>query len=162
MNKPAFALGPRKPISEDAARRLEAVIAAKGEGVAGQGERLPVLIDREEATPQPLVVAPPLETDLVEPASVELPDVTTPVSQVHELTSSRPRGTTKSRNRELPKTGVGTLGNPRIRKLDGVRTRSTTVHLPVILATKLAVHCAQLGLKQSEVITQAIEDLLQR
>ena len=74
--------------------------------------------------------------------------------------SSRARGTTKSQARELPTTGIGTLHNPRVRKTDGVKTRSTTVHLPIQLAQKLAVHCAMTGRKQSEVIAEAMEALL--
>jgi hypothetical protein len=147
-----FNLNPRKPntLSEEAARKLEDAIAAKGEGVAGLAAE--ALAPVQEAPPPVVVAAPVVEEELAE-SIVEAPPARNTVS-------SRARSATKSRVRELPTTGVGTMHNPRVRKTDGVKTRSTTVHLPVELAKKLAVHCAMSGRKQSEVIAEAVEALL--
>lgn len=60
--------------------------------------------------------------------------------QSHELAGSR---------------GSGTRKDPRIRK-DGTAMRSTTVHLPVGLAKRLAVHCTVEEKRQSEVIADAV------
>jgi hypothetical protein len=58
-----------------------------------------------------------------------------------------------------PSTKPGTRRNPRVRR-DGVATRSTSVHLPVDLAKRLARHCAETERRQSEVIAEALERLL--
>jgi hypothetical protein len=100
------------------------------------------------AEPEPVAEAAPV---------LELPAAPAPA---RNAVSSRARNVTKSRARELPTTGVGTMHNPRVRKTDGVQTRSTTVHLPIDLAKKLAVHCAMSGRKQSEVIAEAVDGLL--
>jgi hypothetical protein len=157
-----FNLNPRKPntLSEEAARKLEAAIEAKGEGVAGQTAAAVALQAHEltsSAEAQAVVPAEP-EPVAAEAAPVlELPAAPAPV---RNAASSRARNVTKSRARELPTTGVGTMHNPRVRKTDGVQTRSTTVHLPIDLAKKLAVHCAMSGRKQSDVIAEAVEGLL--
>lgn len=52
--------------------------------------------------------------------------------------------------------GQGTRQSPRMRS-DGQAMRSTTVHLPVELAEKLAVHCAKTGKRQSAVIATLLE-----
>lgn len=160
-----FNLNPRKPntLSEDAARKLEEAIAAKGEGVAGQTSAVvvPAIVETRELTssPAPSVQAMQPEPEpIIEPASVTTVEEVT--AQARNVVSPRTRGTTKPRPRELPTTGVGTMHNPRVRKTDGVKTRSTTVHLPVELAKKLAVHCAMSGRKQSEVIGEAVGRLL--
>jgi len=179
-----FSIGARKPnpVSEEAARRLEEAIEAKGEGVAGQAAAAVAVQAREltssnDASNEPsdplasfetkATELPPIEASRVELKSVEQPvEVKAPEPEVpaaapaRSTVSSRARSTTKSQARELPTTGIGTLHNPRIRKNDGVRTRSTTVHLPVELAKKLAVHCAMTGRRQSEVITEAVEAML--
>jgi len=100
------------------------------------------------AEPEPVAEAAPV---------LELPAAPAPA---RNAVSSRARNVTKSRARELPTTGVGTMHNPRVRKTDGVQTRSTTVHLPIDLAKKLAVHCAMSGRKQSDVIAEAVEAVL--
>lgn len=159
-----FNLNPRKPntLSEDAARKLEEAIAAKGEGVAGQSAE--VVVPQAHELTSSVHVNAVAEAPIVlptEPEEVEVkPVVEAPVAPVRNAVSSRARNTARSRARELPTTGVGTLHNPRVRKTDGVHTRSTTVHLPIELATKLAVHCAMTGRKQSEVIAEAVEGLL--
>jgi hypothetical protein len=170
-----FNLNPRKPnaLSEEAARKLEAAIEAKGEGVAGQSAPVLVAAPAPVAAPQAHELTSPVETQAERPSAepvvaaatvaIEVPEpapVVELAQPVRNAVSSRTRGVTKSRARELPKTGVGTLRNPRERKSDGVLTRSTTVHLPVELAQKLAVHCAMSGRKQSEVMAEAIESLL--
>lgn len=54
---------------------------------------------------------------------------------------------------------VGTMTAPRVRK-DGTRTRSTSLHVPVDLGKRLAVHCAENGRRQNDVIVAAIERYL--
>jgi hypothetical protein len=158
-----FNLNPRKPnttLNEEAARKLEEAIAAKGEGVAGQADA-PAAPQAHELTSSvvaPIELPAPLPVEAA-PAVVEVPAVAP--APARNTVSSRARGATKSRARELPTTGVGTMHNPRVRKTDGVQTRSTTVHLPVELAKKLAVHCAMTGRKQSDVIAEAVETVLQ-
>lgn len=171
-----FNLNPRKPttLSEEAARKLEAAIEAKGEGVAGQSAPVLVAAPAPVAAPQaheltssaePAVEAAKAESAAIAArAASETPEpapiVELAAQPIRNPVSSRTRSVTKSRARELPTTGVGTLHNPRVRKTDGVKTRSTTVHLPVELAQKLAVHCAMSGRKQSEVIAEAVEAIL--
>jgi hypothetical protein len=176
-----FNLNPRKPtaLSEEAARKLEAAIEAKGEGVAGQTASVSIAA-AHAASPAPAPVAAPQAHELTSsveapaeraaahaPAFDEEPEVDLETAPIVELptpvrssVSSRARSVTKPRARELPTTGLGTLHNPRVRKTDGVKTRSTTVHLPVELAKKLAVHCAMTGRKQSDVIAEAVEAIL--
>lgn len=157
-----FNLNPRKPntLNEEAARKLEEAIAAKGEGVAGQAEALmtPQVHELTTSTTAPVEAVPGLVPVEAATAAVEVPAVTP--APARNAVSSRARSTTKLRARELPTTGVGTMHNPRVRKTDGVQTRSTTVHLPVELAKKLAVHCAVTGRKQSDVIAEAVEAIL--
>ena len=157
-----FNLNPRKPntLNEEAARKLEEAIAAKGEGVAGQADALVVPQVHELTSSAVAPVEAASAPVLVEaaPAVAEVPAVAP--APVRNAVSSRARSVTKSRARELPTTGVGTMHNPRVRKTDGVQTRSTTVHLPVELAKKLAVHCAMTGRKQSDVIAEAVEAVL--
>jgi len=43
---------------------------------------------------------------------------------------------------------------------DGTRTRSTTVHLPIDLAKRLAIHCAETGTRQSEIVVAALAEYL--
>jgi len=69
--------------------------------------------------------------------------------QAHETISSQDYKLTKNSR------GNGTRNAPRIRK-DGTAMMSTTVHFPVDLAKRLAVHCAGQGQRQSEVITIAV------
>jgi len=156
-----FNLNPRKPntLSEEAARKLEAAIEAKGEGVAGQTAAAVALQAHELTSSVEAQAAAPAEPEPVAEAApaLELPAAPPPA---RNAVSSRVRNVTKSRARELPTTGVGTMHNPRVRKTDGVQTRSTTVHLPIDLAKKLAVHCAMSGRKQSEVIAEAVDGLL--
>ncbi len=156
-----FNINPRKPntLSEEAVRKLEEAIAAKGEGVAGQAAAVvtPQTHELASSTDTPTEVIPALVPVEAAPAVIDAPAVT----PVRNAVSSRARSATKSRARELPTTGVGTMHNPRVRKTDGVQTRSTTVHLPVELAKKLAVHCAMTGRKQSDVIAEAVEAVLQ-
>jgi len=156
-----FNLNPRKPntLSEEAARKLEAAIEAKGEGVAGQTAAAVALQAHELTSSVEAQAAAPAEPEPVAEAApvLELPAAPAPA---RNAVSSRARNVTKSRARELPTTGVGTMHNPRVRKTDGVQTRSTTVHLPIDLAKKLAVHCAMSGRKQSDVIAEAVEGLL--
>lgn len=54
-------------------------------------------------------------------------------------------------------TGGGTLGVPRVRKSDGVATRSTTVTLPVDLADWLRVVAAKERVRQSAIVQRALE-----
>jgi hypothetical protein len=156
-----FNLNPRKPntLSEEAARKLEAAIEAKGEGVAGQTAAAVALQAHELTSSVEAQAAAPAEPEPVAEAApaLELPAAPPPA---RNAVSSRARNVTKSRARELPTTGVGTMHNPRVRKTDGVQTRSTTVHLPIDLAKKLAVHCAMSGRKQSDVIAEAVEAVL--
>lgn len=69
-------------------------------------------------------------------------------------TSSRRRDVTTSRSHDA-ETGPGTLNNPR-RRADGVKTRATTVHLPIDLLRKLSVHAAERGVRLSQVVTEAV------
>lgn len=64
---------------------------------------------------------------------------------------SRRRDVTTSRS----ETGTGTINNPR-RRADGVKTRATTVHLPVELARRLVMYAAEKGIRQSEVVAEAV------
>jgi hypothetical protein len=157
MSTKAFVIAPRKPasaaLSEEAARKLEEAIAAKGEGVAGSAALAPP----EPPPPEPVVLQ---ARELISSATDDQPPAGEENAKVSEERVARVRGTVKSRARRVPTTGVGTMHNPRVRKTDGVQTRSTTVHLPVDLAKKLAVHCAVAGRKQSEVIAEAVEALL--
>ena len=43
-----------------------------------------------------------------------------------------------------------------MRKTDGAEMRATTVHLPVDLARRLAVYCAENDRKLSDVVAEAI------
>jgi hypothetical protein len=72
--------------------------------------------------------------------------------QAHEIMSSQAHSLTSS-------TGKGTKKDPRIRK-DGTAMRSTTIHLPVPLAKRLAVHCANKDQRQSEAIADALTAFL--
>ena len=53
--------------------------------------------------------------------------------------------------------GGGTLDAPRVRKSDGVATRSTTVTLPVDLADWLRVAAAKERVRQSAIVVRALE-----
>lgn len=44
----------------------------------------------------------------------------------------------------------------RVRKTDGAEMRATTVHLPVDLARRLAVYCAENDRKLSDVVAEAL------
>lgn len=153
-----FSLNPRKPLSEEDARKIEEAIAAKGDGIAGS--------DTVGSGPRELVSSRNHESVSFSPEHVdELAAVLPAEGSQKPLTQDtksppRPRASSGKRARELPITGVGTLHNPRVRKADGVQTRSTTVHLPVELAKKLAVHCAVNGRRQSEVIAEAVQAML--
>lgn len=153
-----FSLNPRKPLSEEDARKIEEAIAAKGEGVAGiepvsPEAREPVSSRAHELTNS--------ESESFGASTIKRPASTADQLSPQELKNSpRPRTPSGKRVREVPVTGVGTLHNPRVRKADGVQTRSTTVHLPVELAKKLAVHCAVNGRRQSEVIAEAVQAML--
>lgn len=131
--KPKILIAPRKPVSEDAARKLEEALERKSGGVAGSG-------------------APP-DLELVPP---ETPEV---LPKVERNNAARGR---KAASSTLPSTGPGSRTNPRVRKVDGVKTRSTSVHLPVDLALELTVYCARNGLRQSEAVTRAVRDWLSR
>jgi hypothetical protein len=175
----AFNLNPRKPnvMNEEAARKLEAAIAAKGEGVAGQADAPLAQQVHELTRARDELTSSGEALGHAEPAGVQSPpsppekldgeavaavagEGASARAGARGVVSSRARGTAKSRAREVPATGVGTMHNPRVRKTDGVQTRSTTVHLPVELAKKLAVHCAMTGRKHSDVIAEAVESLL--
>lgn len=153
-----FSLNPRKPLSEEDARKIEEAIAAKGEGIAGSE---PVSSEAREPVSSRAHEPMSLESDAVRASTIERPDSTGDKPPLQEPKNSpRPRTPSGKRVREVPVTGVGTLHNPRVRKADGVQTRSTTVHLPVELAKKLAVHCAVNGRRQSEVIAEAVQAML--
>lgn len=153
-----FSLNPRKPLSEDEARKIEEAIAAKGEGIAGNEPTTSRVHDivssraHESVSLKNERIAEP-------PAEYAEKAVEKPHPQGAKG-SARPRASGGKRAGELPITGVGTMHNPRVRKVDGVQTRSTTVHLPVELAKKLAVHCAVNGRRQSEVIAEAVQAML--
>lgn len=165
-----FNLAPRKPsLSEEAVLRLENAVAARGEGVAGQGA---AVITAAESQPRELASSlsaePTLSHAKAQEPVAELvlateaerkPLVATPADPVDNATSSRARRVTKPPS-ALPTTGVGTMHNPRVRTTDGVKTRSTTVHLPIELGTKLAVHCAMTGRRLSDVMAEALRTFL--
>jgi hypothetical protein len=176
MSKPKFAIAPRKPVSEIAARQLEEALERKSEGVAGVAPSLattlPVVVQTEveeiKAPPpvRELRAAPPAASPAPEPEP-PAPALRAEVAPTHENTASSSQTSAKSNAKartasapSVPSTGLGTRANPRIRKNDGVKTRSTSVHLPVDLALKLTMYCARFGRRQSEVITQAVDTWL--
>lgn len=130
MTKKNLSIAPRKPVSEDAARRLEEQLERKSDGVAG-------------------ATAPELE--LLPPAA--------PPQFGSLRTSPSAKG---KKPAPPPKTGPGTRANPRVRKGDGVKTRSTSIALPVDLALELTVYCARNGMRQSEAVTHAVREWLER
>jgi hypothetical protein len=131
--KPKIAIAPRKPVSEAAARQLEERLERKSDGVAGAA------------------TAPDLE---LVTATTPAP----PTASAEGRNAARGRKTVHA----IPTTGTGTRANPRVRKVDGVKTRSTSIHLPVDLALELTLHCARNGLRQSEVVTRAVREWLSR
>jgi hypothetical protein len=147
VSKPRLAIAPRKPVPEADARRLEELLERKSDAIAGG----------TPASQQDASSAPTPSVDLY---AAEAPR-SAPAKQ-QRTTAEGPARARKSRISEIPLTGIGTRANPRVRKLDGVKTRSTSVHLPIELALELTMHCARAGLRQSEVITQALEDWLER
>lgn len=64
-------------------------------------------------------------------------------------TTSKRRSAKASRS-ATPAKGV------RVRKTDGAEMRATTVHLPVDLARRLAVYCAENDRKLSDVVAEAL------
>lgn len=66
-----------------------------------------------------------------------------------DATTSKRRGAKAART-TAPAKGV------RVRKTDGAEMRATTVHLPVDLARRLAVYCAENDRKLSDVVAEAI------
>ena len=69
------------------------------------------------------------------------------------VTNAKPRGAKPSRSAP-PAKGV------RVRKTDGAEMRATTVHLPVDLARRLAVYCAENDRKLSDIVAEAVTSLL--
>jgi hypothetical protein len=160
MTKRALSFGPRKPIDELAARRLEDAIAAKGESVAGQTDAVPHPRNPESVDP---IAADP-QREIGESAKALAGRVVAeaePSPRAHELMSSRAHGSVTPRHHDVPATGIGTIHNPRVRKIDGLQTRATTVHLPIDLAIKLTTYCAQNGRKRNDVIIERLEMLLE-
>lgn len=157
MSSKAFNLAPRKPtaLSEEAARKLEDAIAARGEGVAG-------------AEVAPAQVEP--ATDSAVSRLHSMPAEASPESERHSRKQAQtPSRRTKEKDKgrasasDAPLTGPGTIRNPRLagRGVNaGVKTRSGTVHLPVELAKKLGVYCAQVDRTKSDVIAEALQAFL--
>jgi hypothetical protein len=94
------------------------------------------------------------------------PDTETHAARHAQSVKSRPAAPTRKRapvtTRSygmVEKNRHGTHEEPYVRK-DGIKTRATTMHLPVDLLRELAVHCAQTGSRQSEIIAAAIEAYL--
>ena len=113
-----FSLNPRKPLSEEDARKIEEAIAAKGEGIAGSE---PVSSEAREPVSSRAHEPMSLESDAVRASTIERPDSTGDKPPLQEPKNSpRPRTPSGKRVREVPVTGVGTLHNPRVRKADGV------------------------------------------
>ena len=134
MTKPKLAIAPRKPVSESAAQKLEEELERKSEAIAGA------------TAPNPSPTS-----DGSKPILVQRKHASKPVP---------PAKTAQTSAQQSP--GVGTRANPRIRKIDGVETRSTSVHLPIELGLRLTMFCARNGRKQSEVLTTAVAELLDR
>lgn len=139
MTKPKLAIAPRKPIDESAARKIEEALERKSEGVAGVAHGLvevPADQSREsngedEQTPR------------------------TRKSNTSQKTSQK--GESKAPSLPAPaNTGLGTRANPRVRKTDGIKTRSTSIHLPIELGLRLTMFCARNGRRQSEIIALAV------
>lgn len=66
-----------------------------------------------------------------------------------DATTSKRRGEKAART-SAPAKGV------RVRKTDGAEMRATTVHLPVDLARRLAVYCAENDRKLSDVVAEVL------
>jgi hypothetical protein len=193
VNKPKFAITPRKPVSDEVARLLEEAIERKSEAVAGsppvappQAAVVPSAAPVEPpSTPRPTLIeqpapratlSPEVSQEAVSPAprsSVRPANETPESSGAHseqrvklksDLNPARltPRAPVKRTQiaQSEPETTLGTVKNPRIRKRDGVATRSTSIHFPVDLAFELTMYCAQTGLGQSEAVTEAVAEYL--
>jgi hypothetical protein len=79
------------------------------------------------------------------------------------VTLARGKGKGRRQADELPETGLGTIRNPRVPGrggFAGLGTRSGTVHLPVELAKRLGVYCAQHDRSKSDVIAAALASFL--
>lgn len=141
MTKPRIAIAPRKPVDENVARKIEEALERKSEGVAGVAHNLvqvvpPSALSRDVAEDKPL-----------KPRKSEV----------------AAKGKSKSESSPLPaaaNTGLGTRANPRERKTDGIKTRSTSIHIPIDLGLRLTMFCARNGRRQSEIIALAVTSWL--
>lgn len=135
MSKTKLAIAPRKPVSDAVARQFEDALDRSSSGIAGSA------IARTPEEPQEGSSSTPKSPAPQKPARPPKPirNYTPPLSK-----------------------SIGTRTNPRIRKTDGVKTRSTSVHLPIELARELTLFCADTGWRQSAAIAAAVEEWLER
>lgn len=141
-SKPKLAIAPRKPVDELAARQLEEALERRSDGIAGASQSN---------------LAPGLPKDVQSKVTESGP----PRSRRSEIApKGKTTSATSSPTPSLPNTGLGTRANPRERKSDGVKTRSTSIHLPIDLGLRLTMYCARNGRRQSEIVALAVEKWL--
>lgn len=141
MSKPKIPVAPRKPVDESAARLLEEALERKSEGIAGGSQNNLALVPSPDARAH----------EITEDKSTQRPRKSdgSPKSKIKSAPAS-PSAPAQ------PNTGLGTRANPRVRKTDGIKTRSTSIHLPIDLGLRLTMFCARNGRRQSEIVALAI------
>lgn len=133
-SKPKLAIAPRKPVDELAARQLEEALERRSDGIAGASQSNVQSKVTESGPPR---------------------------SRRSEIApKGKTTSATSSPTPSVPNTGLGTRANPRERKSDGVKTRSTSIHLPIDLGLRLTMYCARNGRRQSEIVALAVEKWL--
>ena len=80
--------------------------------------------------------------------------------QAEGIASKTPGKQPKGKALAVEGAGGGTVSAPRVRRGDGVATRSTTVTLPVDLAEKLRARAFQDRKRQSAVVAEALAQYL--
>lgn len=146
MTKPRLEIAPRaprKPVDDNVARKIEEALERKSEGIAGVAHSL--------------VHVPPASPSHAEVAE----DKTSTLRPRNSDVAAKGKG--KPATAPLPaaaNTGLGTRANPRVRKTDGIKTRSTSIHLPIDLGLDLTMFCARHGRRQSEIVALAVRKWL--
>ncbi len=167
---------PRRPVPEDVARKLEEAAEAQGNRMAGESQPEPTSVSEPSGAHQPVAAEPrPVSTEpqpvAAEKSSVALePEAVVaepaPVSAEPEAVAAEPvpvqhpqivssDGEATGAASAAAQGAVGTMGNPR-RRRDGVRTRTTSLHVPLELSQQLRMHCAATGRRQNDVIIRAL------
>lgn len=134
---------PRKQVDESVAQKIEEALERKSEGIAGVADSL--------------VQVPPASSGQA------VVDEDNPPPLRSRKSGLAVKGKAKPASSPLPaaaNTGLGTRANPRERKTDGIKTRSTSIHIPIDLGLKLTMYCARNGRRQSEIVALAVEEWL--